>query len=176
MAVAAARITAFLKAVADAGADLLAKIAFGTPGSQVVYPEATPDNQATTGARDTGSVYPGVVIPGLLAQIGAEMDKAACIWAAIGTEGVGGSPVFVSHPNVLSVAKDEVADSLRVNLDPGFTTGNFFWIMLMPQVLSVPVIGASGTDFFYCQFYNPTTGVIIPINNRLVYAFACGQV
>lgn len=175
MAVAAARITSFLKAVADAGADLLAKIAFGTPGSQVVYPEATPDNQAITGARDTGQVYLGAVIPGLLTQIGAEMDRAACAWAYINTNQTGVAPTLVAgHTNVSSVTKDEALNILTVHLDIPYATATYFFAITaigFPNVTqcNIPV----GSSFSGCLL--DMAGAIISINNRTVMAFSCGQ-
>lgn len=177
MAVAGARITAFLKTVADASADLLMKIAYGTPGSEVMYPESTPDNQTTTRAQDTGELYSSVVIPGLIAQVGAEMDRAACIWAWVQTNGAGVAPTIpVGHTNVASASKNEVADTLQITLSPAYVSGYFCTMTVaQPGSIYIPVNTLIDSAHFAFAFYDEA-GSVLNINDLTVLVFACGQV
>jgi len=178
VAVASARITAFLKAVADAGADLLAKIAYGTPGSYVAFPESTPENEAVTGPRETGQIYPGVVIPGLLDQVGAEMDRAACVWACIDAMPSGTPPVILGkHTNVLSASKVEISCEITVNLSPAYLAADFFYMMWLVKYgfAAIPIF-TTQTSASFAGYFVDLTGNSIDINNKVVLAFACGQV
>ena len=177
MAVASARITAFLKSVADAGSDLLAKIAYGTPGSYVAFPESTPENEAVTGPRETGQVYPGVVIPGLLDQVGAEMDRAACVWAWIGTGATGVAPAALAgHINIASVSKNEPANTLMVTLSIPYLSGYYCHMTaVQPGKPYLPVNTWIDSTHFAFEF-DTIAGGVHSINNLSVLAFACGQV
>lgn len=181
MASAYDRIKAAIQAAADGASDLLQTVLLGTPGSQVVYPSDSVEDEDVAQTVDTGGYWDGQFLPPVLQQVGAELDQALNIgsvaWAFINTGGAGGSPTVANSGRVSGATKNEPSDYIEVTFDPGFDSAAYFVSanVFGPFSLAYDKIIVMSSNTVQIQMIDPSTMLAMDINNLSIMVLACGN-
>lgn len=167
-------IQTIVKGVGDVAGGIL-KVQYGTPGTQIRHPAAptTPYRLLNSGQMWLGNSLFKMVFDAL----GLEHDKQHGIYAVIATSAAGVVPVVTSGPRVLSVTKNEVAETLTVNFvaASAFSSANFGVspVLLGSTIGHQEVVSQTATSVVI-RFQ--TAGLVfLDINDRNVSLICMGQ-
>jgi hypothetical protein len=175
MAVSFARLQGMIQTAADSASNLLQKIILGTPGSAAMFPSGDPIDEHVARPQDTGQLWSGELVPPILTQLGIELDSAMVAWALIDTRGTGLSVDIRAGRHVASATKNEVNNTLTINLDPAYTSANYVGVARVWNEHFIDRMGTQIAASCSFSFYN-TVSALQTINDRLVMFLACGQV
>jgi len=172
------RLRAALETAADIAGGVL-KIALGTPGKFVLWPDPAED---TSRSYDSGGIWIPIdsTIVLILQKIAAELDVITAEldsrpWAKISTNGTGMLSTITAGKGVESVVKDEQGNTITVTLDTPYSSAN--WIPmgcdLSGSYLTTGQV-ASAADTTIIVVY--ALGVQQDINNRTIGFFGAGVI
>ncbi len=162
--------------VADVAADLLHRVLLGTPGSTLMYPSDSPDDQYTAKAYNRGELWSGIMLPNVLTPIGNELDTFMITWADITTDVFANPAVLNANRNVASVTKNTGNDSITVTFIDPYTTGQYYVNAGMVGLLSVIEITNRSVGSVTFRLWNDLAGNNpMNINERTVIVFICGR-
>lgn len=176
-------IVAYLKTAADAGSDKLEKLIWGTPGTQLYYPDDTVEDMELNKALDVGSAWAGQVFPPLIEAIAASIDGGGAAGlrmahCALTTNADGVAPTLQNAVGVSGVTKTSASDYITVSFDPAFDDARYFvWAHFRVEDTPVPTMSwpgnmAAGSTRIY--FYD-ADGVLLDIDGRNVSLTAVGM-
>lgn len=167
-------ISAAIKSAADSTGEAI-KVMLGTTGSLLEYPNGVYQQFKQT--LETGQLWDTAssFLPHVLAQIGAEMDKAVACWGVVATGATGVPPLFQKEARLSTLSKSEVNNTITLVFDNQFLTANDYSVH---ATIETPAGGytchVTNRQNSQCDIYFHNGAAILDINNRTINVIIIG--
>lgn len=166
MAQAYDRIKAAIQNAADSIGSLT-KIVLGDPdGTTLKYPE-----EPWGRIYSVGALWGTIVIPQILAKVGAEIDRCGACWCQVDTKATGQSPAYEDKEGFDTVTKTEISDRLNLTLDPAFSNTYYHVSATCLEENFNCRVTKTSASAFYLVFHD-MDGNNVTINDRKI-SIAC---